>query len=119
MAEHNDLGKKGEEIALRFLKEKKYGILETNWRLGKNEIDIIARDGRFIVVVEVKTRQSDYFGEPENAVTRDKQRLLVRGANAYMKKKNLWDEVRFDIVSIVIKGSKEQIVHIQDAFYPM
>ena len=116
-----ELGKKGEEIAAEYLQKKGYKILETNWRFGKNEIDIVARDntGRYVVVVEVKSRHSNYGGEPETAVTRDKQRALIRAANAYIRIKNLQDEIRFDIVSILISKEGEKINHIEDAFYPM
>ena len=119
MAEHNELGKKGEEIAADFLKGKGYKILETNWRAGRNEIDLIAMDGRFLVVVEVKTRQSASFGEPEIAVTREKQRALIRSANAYIRRKNLDNEIRFDIISIISTKNTEKINHIEDAFYPV
>jgi putative endonuclease len=118
MAEHNDLGKKGEELAVGYLEKKGYLILEKNWRQWRNEIDIIAMDGKFLVVIEVKTRQSNFFGEPETAVTRDKQKTLIRAANAYVRYKNIQSEVRFDIVSVLIAKSSEQIHHIEDAFYP-
>jgi putative endonuclease len=118
MAEHNDLGKKGEEIAAGYLEKKGYQILEKNWRQWKNEIDVIAMDGKYLVIIEVKTRQSNYFGEPETAVTRDKQRALIRAANAYVRYKNINSEVRFDILSIIVSKSSEHIHHIVDAFYP-
>jgi putative endonuclease len=118
MAEHNDLGKKGEEIAAGYLEKKGYQILEKNWRQWKNEIDVIAMDGKYLVIIEVKTRQSNYFGEPETAVTRDKQRALIRAANAYVRYKNISCEVRFDILSIIVSKSSEHIHHIVDAFYP-
>ena len=118
MAEHNDLGKKGEELAADFLEKKGYQILERNWRQWRNEIDVIAMDGKYLVIVEVKTRQSNYFMEPETAVTRDKQRALIRSANAYIRYKNINCEVRFDILSILISKTSEQIHHIEDAFYP-
>jgi putative endonuclease len=118
MAEHNEFGKKGEEIAIDFLKKKGYKILETNWVSGKNEIDIIAREGKYIIVVEVKARHSNFAGEPETAVTRDKQKSLIRAANAYIRKMNYDEEVRFDIISILVVKGKEQINHIEDAFYP-
>ena len=103
MAEHNELGKRGEELASEFLAKKGYKILERNWRLGKNEVDIIAADGKYIVVVEVKTRQSATFGEPETAVTREKQRALIRAANAYIFRNNVREETRFDIIAIILK----------------
>ena len=120
MADHLEFGKKGEEIAMEYLKKKGYKILETNWRYGRNEIDLVARDstGKYIVVVEVKSRHSNYGGEPETAVNRDKQRALIRAANAYLRTKNLQDEIRFDIVSILITKEGEKINHIEDAFYP-
>ena len=119
MADHNDLGKRGEEIAAGFLEKKGYQILETNWRQWRNEIDVIAMDGKYLVIIEVKTRQSNYFGEPETAVTRDKQRALIRAANAYVRYKNINCDVRFDILSILISKTSEQIHHIEDAFYPI
>ena len=118
MAEHNDVGKKGEELALDFLQKKGYIILDQNWRSGKNEIDIVMQDGPCLVIVEVKTRTSTWAGEPEVFVDRKKQRLLIRAANAYVLRKNISDEVRFDIVSVVKKTENPVITHIQDAFYP-
>jgi len=118
MAEHNEFGKKGEDIAAEYLQKKGYKILERNWVSGKNEIDIIAREGKYIIVIEVKTRHSIYAGEPETAVTRDKQKSLIRAANSYVRKMNMDEEVRFDIISILVVKGKEQINHIEDAFYP-
>jgi putative endonuclease len=118
MAEHNDLGKRGEEIAAGYLEKKGYRILEKNWRQWRNEIDIIAMDGGCLVIVEVKTRKSNFFGEPETAVTRDKQKALIRSANAYVRYRNIQCDVRFDILSILISKTSEQIHHIEDAFYP-
>ena len=118
MTEHLDLGRKGEEMAKNYLVEKGYKILETNWKSGKNEVDIIALDGEFLVVVEVKTRQSNKLVEPEAAVNKDKQRALIRAANAYVRSKNRQEEVRFDIISIVLAPESLIINHIEDAFYP-
>ncbi|HNY03386.1 MAG TPA: YraN family protein [Bacteroidales bacterium] len=117
MSEHIHLGKAGEEIAAVMLAGKGYRILERNWRFGKEEIDIIARDGPDIVIIEVKTRSSNVFAEPEASVTKAKQRVLVRAANAYVNFKRFSGEVRFDIVSILLMPGKEVVNHIQDAFY--
>lgn len=121
MSQNIEFGRKGEEIAAAFLLKKDYKILEKNWRFGKNEIDIVARDasGKYVVVVEVKSRHSLYGGEPETAVTRDKQKALIRAANAYIKVKNLQEEIRFDIISVLITKDAEKINHIEDAFYPI
>jgi len=112
-----ELGKKGEELATRLLEEKGYHILERNWRWGKEEIDIIARDGNFLVIVEVKTRSSGDYASPESSVTKIKQRTLIRAANAYCRYKGHQGEVRFDIISIIIGPDGEEINHIDDAFY--
>ena len=118
MAEHNDFGKLGEEIAVNYLSDKGYEILERNWRNRHKEIDIIARDGKFLVIVEVKARKSDEYGNPDIAVTRQKQRLLISAANAYLFRNRLDIETRFDIISIVFKDGKPVIEHIEDAFLP-
>ena len=118
MAEHNDFGKLGEELAVNYLIEKGYEILERNWRNIHKEIDIIARDGKDLVVVEVKTRQNDENGEPDMAVTRKKQRMLIAAAEAYVLKHQLDIETRFDIISIVFKDGELVIDHIEDAFLP-
>ena len=118
MAEHNKLGKKGEEIAARYLRGLGYKIVEQNWRHEKDEIDIIAFDGRFLVIIEVKTRSTSFFGDPEEAVTDKKRRFLIRATEAYLEKKDLYNEVRYDIISIIIENREERIKHIKDAFYP-
>ncbi len=118
MAEHTELGKKGEEIALMHLKKNSYKILKTNWRFGKEEIDIIAEKDDYLVVVEVKTRQSTYYGEPEIAVNKQKQKILVRAAQAFVERYSIDLEVRFDIISIIISSDKTITKHIEDAFYP-
>ena len=118
MAAHNDLGKLGEEIAVQYLEGKGYEILERNWRNIHKEIDIIAKDGKFLVIVEVKTRKSDEYGEPDLAVTKRKQRMLIAAANAYIFRNKLDMETRFDIISIFFREGEPVIDHIEDAFLP-
>ncbi len=118
MAEHNDTGKKGEEMAALFLREKGVTILETNWRFGNLEADIIGKFDQTLILAEVKTRKSNYFGEPESFVTKQKQKNLIRAANEYIQRNNLDLEVRFDIISIVL-NDYSAIRHIEDAFYPL
>lgn len=119
MAEHNQTGISGEELACRYLEEHGYEILERNWRFGHEEIDIIARKENILVIAEVKTRRSNYFGEPEEFVDRQKQKHLIKTANAYIERNNLNLEVRFDIISVIISGQKQKIYHIEDAFHPI
>ncbi len=117
MAQHNELGKAGEQQAQWFLRKKGYSLLETNWRHEKDEVDIIALDKNELVIVEVKTRSTGYFGDPEEAVTPRKARNLIRAAEAYVETKNLDCDVRFDIVAIVLKNGKTTIRHIENAFF--
>lgn len=119
MGESNELGRQGEELATAYLKKAGYAILETNWRSHHLEIDIIARDGDILVIVEVKSRKSNEFAEPEYSVTRQKQKALIRAANAYIQRKNIRMDARFDIISIILREEGPKITHIPDAFYPL
>lgn len=116
MATHNNFGFQGEEIARKFLIDKGYIVLEKNWRYRKAEIDIIAQKENILAIVEVKTRSSNYYGNPENFVNSKKIKLLVEAANEYVLKKNLDIEVRFDIIAILGKNEKFRIEHFESAF---
>lgn len=118
MADHNILGKKGEVLALKMLNDKGYKILETNWRHKRDELDIIALDGNEIVIVEVKTRSTHFFGDPEESVDELKMQRMVNAAEEYIEQNSLKNECRYDIVSIVINKKETNIRHIKDAFYP-
>ncbi len=113
-----ELGKKGEALAAEYLAAKGCVILVRNFRAGKTEIDIVASDKTVLVIVEVKTRNTRYFGEPQQWVTPAKQKLLVRAANAYVKYRGFQGEVRFDVVSVIADENGTEINHIPDAFYP-
>ena len=117
MAEHNELGKFGEELALEFLQKNSYDILETNWTFQKAEIDIIAQKENILVVVEVKTRSSIEFGLPQDFVKPKKIQLLVKAVNEYVIFNDLDVEVRFDIIAIYKQDKTYKIEHIEDAFY--
>ena len=117
MADHNDLGKMGEELAVAFLKKEGYAILETNWTFQKAEIDIIAQKGNVLAVVEVKTRTNIDFGLPQDFVKPKKIHLLVKAVNEYVLSKNLELEVRFDIIAIHKENGEFKIRHFEDAFY--
>ena len=119
MAEHNKLGQLGENIAAKFLQEKGFVITDRNWVFQKHEIDIIALDKDILVFVEVKTRSANPIDEPESAVTITKQRSVIKAANAYIDEKELSNEARFDIISIIAHTNTNEINHIEDAFYPI
>lgn len=119
MAKHLEIGKKGEQLAVEFLKNKGYTILETNWRFRRSEVDIIAKDKEILVFIEVKTRSYDYFGKPESFVSKRKKILLQDAASAYMVKINHSWEIRFDIIGILMPTPKKiSIKHFEDAFFP-
>ncbi len=118
MAKHNELGKKGEEIAKNMLIDKGWEILDTNWRFDKDELDIVAKDGDEIVIVEVKTRSTDFFGYPEDAVDSKKEKFLIRATESYIEENNIDVDTRFDIIAIILNDKETKIHHIVDAFYP-
>ena len=117
MAQHNELGKLGEELAVAFLEENGYEILETNWVFQKAEIDIIAQKENVLAVVEVKTRSSIEFGLPQDFVKPKKIQLLVKAVNEYVISNDLEVEVRFDIIAISKEEKDFKLEHIEDAFY--
>lgn len=117
MAEKKNLGAWGEEKARRFLEEQGLTVLEQRYAVGEGEVDLIARDGDILVFFEVKTRQSDYFGHPVEAVTLAKQQRLVKAAEHFLYKNKLDEEfARFDVLGILLQGKKTDILWIKDAF---
>ena len=118
MAEHNLIGKKGEEEAVKYLMSCGYEIIATNWQEKKYEIDIIAKHDAQLVFIEVKTRSTSFFGNPEEAVDYKKQQHLIDGADYYIQQNEIDLECRFDVISVIISNNKVEINHIKDAFYP-
>lgn len=118
MPTNKETGQEGEKLAADHLKRKGYTILATNWRSLPYELDIIAQIGDEIVFVEVKTRRSTSHGYPEKAVTMKKAKNLFEAATIYLEENDLENEIRFDIISITIQGSKTEIFHIEDGISP-
>ena len=112
------LGAQGEELAAGFLTKKRYDILERNFRCKGGEVDIVARDGKTLVFVEVKTRRSDTYGVPQLAVTPFKQRQISKAALTWLAKHRLMDNAaRFDVIAIVLRDpAVPEIEHIRNAF---
>jgi putative endonuclease len=117
MAEHNELGKLGEELAEDYLKQNGYTILETNWTFQKAEVDIIAQKEDVLAIVEVKTRSSLDFGLPQDFVKPKKISLLVKAVNEYVITNDLEVSVRFDIIAVFKEDGDFKVEHIEDAFY--
>ncbi|MCH2229677.1 MAG: YraN family protein [Crocinitomicaceae bacterium] len=117
--DHIALGKKGEDVAANYLTSKGWVVLERNYKWNRGELDLICSDQSSLKIVEVKTRNSNYFGEPHMAINRKKQRQIISIANQYVQQNNLDLEVEFDVISIVLSQSKMKLEHIENAFYPM
>jgi putative endonuclease len=119
MAQHLDLGRKGETIAKTHLENAGYEILDENWTHGKLEIDLIAYKDKMMIFAEVKTRTGNFFGQPEDFVDARKQKLLVDAADEYIYLMNHQGEVRFDIIAILFDQKNNfTLNHIEDAFWP-
>lgn len=118
MAAHDELGKKGEQLALNHLVEKGYTLIERNMRVERDEIDLIFRAGGELVFVEVKTRENAFAGDPETLVTTAQQKRIVRAADRYIQERDLDVEARFDIVGVVLNSKYTRVVHIEEAFGP-
>jgi len=117
MAEHNDIGKKGEELAAEYLQEKGYCILERNWtNMGRKELDIIATKDDVIAFVEVKTRRSGSATTPLSAVNEHKQHRIVLAADSYLKANRIDFHYRFDVIGVIYNDDAYRIEHIEDAF---
>ena len=113
------LGKKGEDLAHRYLQSAGFTVLSRNYRPGggESEVDIVAKDGLITVFVEVKSRTSADFGSPDRAIGEEKQSRIVRAARRYVARAGIdWSQIRFDTISIVF-SQPPTIVHQQDAFF--
>ncbi len=117
MAQHNELGKKGEQLAVNFLLKKGYNIIERNYRFDKAEVDIIAQQNDTLAIIEVKTRSSTDFGNPQDFVKPKQIQRLVKAIDEYVNVNGLDLEVRFDIIAIVKENNSFNIEHLENAFY--
>ncbi|WP_452222763.1 YraN family protein [Lacinutrix chionoecetis] len=117
MAQHNELGNKGEQLAVDFLLKKGYAILERNYRFQKAEVDIIAQTKDTLAIIEVKTRSTIDFGNPQDFVKPKQIQRLVKAVDEYVVVNGLDVEVRFDIIAIVKENKQFKIEHLENAFY--
>src|SRR5665647_555406 len=123
MAEHNELGNLGEKRAQAYLSSKGFHIRHTNWHnttplggIGKLELDIIAEKDGWLIIVEVKTRSTETFEHPEEAITLRKIRNIINAAHEYILQFDWKGETRFDVISVIPHGQEFFIDHIEDAF---
>lgn len=118
MADKNETGKTGEAAACSYLKINGYTILHTNWRYRRYELDIVASNGEELVVIEVKTRSESYLIYPEESVNRTKIKHIVSATDVYVRRYNIEQPVRFDIICMIREKDSYTIErHIEDAFY--
>lgn len=117
MAQHNELGKIGEQLAADFLLANGYEIIARNYTFQKAEIDIIAKHNNMMICVEVKTRNSEFFGDPQEFVTKGKIKLLVKAMDAFVTENDISLETRFDIIAVLKNKKAEQVTHYENAFY--
>ena len=104
-------------MAIDHLIEQGFSILEQNWRYKKAEIDIIAQKKEILVAVEVKTRSSDLFGDPQDFVDKKKIGLMVKAIDKYVRDRRLNVQVRFDVIGILLNSRNSKILHLKDAFF--
>ena len=118
-----ELGKRGEEIALEYLLQQGMKLLERNWRCGHKELDLIMEDGAFIRIVEVRTREYPSIMEPFESITVQKRNKVIAAAKGYMAQKGRFlsgsREVVFDVVSVLFNGELFEIKYLREAFAPL
>lgn len=117
MAEHNNLGKKGEDAAVKHLLQNNYQIINCNWRYRNYEVDIIARQDDTIIFIEVKTRSGSLWGYPEEAISKSRIKRLVDAADYYIQANDITSDIRFDVIAIIADNNTLEIEHFENAFY--
>jgi len=119
MKDKQKIGKIGEYAAVEYLIKHAYEVIERNWRYHKAEIDIIAKRNDLLIFVEVKTRQTDRYGKPEDFVSFAQRNMIVNAASRYMSKVNHEWAVQFDVIGILInqKGMVQRLNHYEDVFF--
>ncbi|TVQ13886.1 MAG: YraN family protein [Balneolaceae bacterium] len=114
-----ETGREGEDIAVRYLEEKQWTVIDRNYRFMKAEADIVAYDGKQIIVVEVKTRRGAGFGEPEEAVTEQKKKQLYKATQAWLYERKMEGApVRFDVIAVILSKNEDPVIrHHEGAFW--
>lgn len=117
MAQHNQLGNKGEQLAVDFLIENGYDIVERNYRFDRAEVDIMAKKDQILAIIEVKTRSTSDFGDPQDFLKPKQIQRIVKAVDEYVIENKLNVEVRFDIIAIVKEKNGFSVEHLENAFY--
>ncbi|MEO9510909.1 MAG: YraN family protein [Flavobacteriaceae bacterium] len=117
MGKHNEFGKQGEQVAVDFLQRERYEICYRNYRYQRAEVDIIARKGAVLAIVEVKSRSVGFLGDLSDTINQKKIKLLVLAADNYVQERKLDVEVRFDIILVIKNKEGFEVEHVKNAFY--
>lgn len=118
MATQQEIGEKAEQLAQQHLLKLGYRIIKTNYQYGHLELDIIAKDGDELVIVEVKARSGLRYEHPSEAVTNTKIKRVVEAAEGYIQENNWQGDTRFDIITVIFFDDNFELEHFKDAFYP-
>lgn len=118
MAEHNETGNFGENLAANYLLKKGYKILERNFVWEKAEVDIIAEKENTLVVVEVKTRANELFETATDVVSTRQQKQIIKATEGYIQTMAIDLETRFDVIAVILNERPPKLEHIKAAFYP-
>jgi len=118
MTKQQEIGKQGEQLAQNHLLQLGYKIVKTNYQYGHLELDIIARDGEELVIVEVKSRSGLRYEHPSEAVTNHKIKRIVEAAEGFIQDTDWQGDTRFDIVTVIFFDQNFELEHFKDAFYP-
>ncbi len=117
MDERVAFGVTGEDLAARCLEADGFEVIERNWRVPEGEVDLVGRRGDLVVFCEVKTRRTDRWGDPSEAVVPLKRARLRRLASRWMRERRPGAVgVRFDVVSVIVRDGRTEVRHIPDAF---
>jgi len=116
MAEHNETGFKGEKLAAEWLTQRGYTIRQENWRFRHLEVDIIAEKGDTLHFIEVKTRRSTMFGNPEESINKQKMKNLKDAAEQYQHQNPGWKWIQFDVLAILLKPAGIDYWFNQDVY---
>jgi putative endonuclease len=112
-----ETGKKGETLAADYYRNRGFVVLDTNWRHSYYEIDLVASKGTLLHIVEVKTRRSDTYGYPEEAVDRNKLYRLLKAGVRYMSQHPEWKYVQYDVLSIFLEPDKQAVFFLLEDVY--
>ena len=113
-----ETGRRAEELAAAYLRDRGYHIWKSNWRSGKKELDLVAIHRGELVIVEVKSRIENQVNLPSEVIDHQKQRNIIKAADAFIRFHQSTRPTRFDVIAVIFSGGGVKIEHIENAFFP-